>query len=244
MKGDSVQMRYPIGLLCAVALLFGAAPNVAAAGTVGCGRVTTFAPPNSASSLNNGDGWIIYAKPDGTSNKVIIRSGTLTPDGSIAGYVCLDVDGFYFIGVLAPGTAGYIPEPANWVTGTGVYCGTVALNPFTTGQLSGPNTFQLAGLSAFSLGIFSVPASLAPPRVGDYLCGRFEVGGPSRLIALLAVGDPGYVAGLPNTSTSSSSKISTPTAGALSVVLVSVLLLIGVGLAIVALKAGRTTPRP
>ena len=227
MKGDSIRMRHLIGLLCAVALLFGAAPNVAAAGTVGCGRVTTFAPPNSAGSLNNGDGWIIYAKPDGTSDKVIIRSGTLTPNGSIAGYVCLEVDGFYFAGVLAPGTAGYIPEPANWVTGTGVYCGTVAVNPFTSGQLSGPNTFQLAGLSAFSLGIFSVPASIAPLTVGDYLCGRFEVGGPSRLIAILAVGDPGYVVGLPNTSTSSSSEISTPMVGAFAAALLSVLVLIG-----------------
>ena len=220
-------MRYPIGLLCAVAILFGAASNVAVAGTVGCGRVTTFAPPNSAGSLNNGDGWIIYAKPDGTSDKVIIRSGTLTPNGSIAGYVCLDVDGFYFSGVLAPGTAGYIAEPANWVTGTGVYCGTVAVNPFTSGQLSAPNTFQLAGLSGFSFGIFSVPASIALPKVGDYLCGRFEVGGPSRLIALLAVGDPGYLAGLPNTSTSSSSEIWTPTVGALGAVLLSVLVLLG-----------------
>jgi len=219
-------MHYLISLLCVVAALLGAAPNVAAAGTVGCGRVTTFAPPNSATALNNGDGWIIYAKPDGTSDKVIIRSGTLTPIGSIAGYVCLDVDGLYVIGVLAPGTAGYIPEPANWVTGTGVYCGTVAVNPFTTGQLSGPNTFQLAGLSAFSLGIFSVPASIALPKVGDYLCGRFEVGGPSRLFAVLAVSDPGYVAGLPNTSTSSSNLGSTPLVGAFAAALLSALVLI------------------
>lgn len=241
MKGASIRMGYLIGLLCAVAFLFGAAPNVAAAGTVGCGRVTTFAPPNSAGSLNNGDGWIIYAKPDGTSDKVIIRSGTLTPNGSIAGYVCLEVDGFYFAGVLAPGTAGYIPEPANWVTGTGVYCGTVAVNPFTSGQISGPNTFQLAALRAFSSGIFTVPAPIALPKVGDYLCGRFEVGGPSRLVSVLEAGDPGYVAaGLPNTSTSSSSEVSTPTVGALS----AVLLLIGCGLAVVARKVGSAMPRP
>jgi len=239
MKGDSIRMRYLIGPLCAVALLFGAAPSVAAAGSVSCGRMTTFAPPNSASALNNGDGWIILAKPDGTSDKVIIRSGTLTPNGSIAGYVCLDIDGLYFTGVLAPGTVGYIPEPANWVTGTGVYCGTVAVNPFTSGQLSGPTTFQLAGLSGFSFGIFSVPASIALPKVGDYLCGRFEVGGPSRLIALLAVGDPGYLAGLPNTSTSSSGKIWTPTVGALAAVLFSILVLIGLRRA----APGRQTER-
>ena len=216
-------MRYLIGALCAAAILFGAVPSVAAAATVGCGRVTTFTAPNSAGSLAGGDGWLIYAKPDGTSDKVIIRSGTVTPDGSIAGYVCLALDGFYLTGVLAPGTAGYIPEPSNWLTGTGVYCGTVAVNPFTSGQISGPNTFQLAGaLGAFGQGIFRVPASIALPKVGGYLCGRFEVGAPSQLMTVLGVGDPGYVAaGLPNTSTAGSTASPLPVVAALGAALLA-----------------------
>lgn len=198
-----IAMRYLIGALCAIALLSGVGSSVAAAATVGCGRVTTFVAPNSSGALNSGDGWLIFAKPDGTSEKVILRSGTLTASGGISGYVCIAIDGLYFSGLLTPGSTGYVPEPTNWVTGTGVYCGTVGANPFTSGQLSGARTLQLRGeLSAFGGGIFTVPASIALPAVGSYLCGRFEVGGPSQLVAVLQTGDPGYVpAGLPNTST-------------------------------------------
>jgi hypothetical protein len=200
-----------IGAVCAALMLLGIAASPADAATVGCGQVTTFVAPNSASALNGGDGWLIFAKPDGTSEKVILRSGTLTPSGGISGYVCVGIDGLYFTGLVAPGTAGYIPEPAGSVPGTGVYCGTVAANPFTSGQISGPRTFQLGGaLSAFSDGIFTVPTSIALPTIGSYLCGRFSVGGPSQLVALLAAGDPGYVpAGLPNTSTAPADTMAT-----------------------------------
>jgi hypothetical protein len=216
-------MRYLIGALCAAAILFGAVPSAAAAASVGCGRITTFTAPNSVSSNAGGDGWLIYAKPDGTSDKVIIRSGTVTPDGPIAGYVCLGLDGFYFTGLLAPGTVGYIPEPASWLTGTGVYCGIVAVNPFTSGQISGPNTFRLGGaLTAFGQGIFSVPASIASPQVGRYLCGRFAVGAPSQLMTVLVFGDAGYVvAGLPNTSTAGSPPRSVPAVAALGAALLA-----------------------
>jgi hypothetical protein len=192
-----------IGALCAVAILFCLAPGVADAATVACGRVTTFVTPNSAGALNGGDGWLIFAKPDGTSEKVILRSGTLMPTGGISGYVCVGSDGVYFTGLVAPGTAGYIPEPTGSVPGTGLYCGIVATNPFASGQISGPRTFQLGGaLSAFGGGIFSVPTSIDPPAIGSYLCGRFSLGGPSQLVAVLRAGDPGYVAsGLPNTGT-------------------------------------------
>jgi hypothetical protein len=192
-----------IGAICTAAILFCLAPGAADAATVGCGRVTTFVAPNSASALASGDGWLIFAKPDGTSDKVILRSGTLTPSGGISGYVCVGIDGVYFTGLVAPGTAGYVPEPAGAVPGTGVYCGTVAANPFTSGQISGPRTFQLrGGLSAYSDGIFTVPTSIALPTIGSYLCGRFSLGGPSQLVAMLLAGDPGYVAaGLPNTGT-------------------------------------------
>jgi hypothetical protein len=192
-----------IGAVCAALTLLGTAANPADAATVGCGQVTTFVAPNSPSALNGGDGWLIFAKPDGTSEKVILRSGTLTPSGGISGYVCVGSDGVYFTGLVAPGTAGYIPEPAGSVPGTGVYCGIVATNPFTSGQISGPRTLQLGGaLSAFGGGIFSVPTSIDLPAIGSYLCGRFSLGGPSQLLAVLRAGDPAYVApGLPNTGT-------------------------------------------
>jgi len=192
-----------IGAVCAAAILLGTGQGVADAATVGCGRVTTFVAPNSASALISGDGWLIFAKPNGTSEKVILHSGTPTPPGGITGYVCVGIDGVYFTGVVAPGTAGYVPEPAGSVPGTGVYCGTVTMNPFAYGQISGPRTFQLGGaLSAFGGGIFTVPTSIDLPTIGSYLCGRFALGGPSQLVAVLRSGDAGYVAaGLPNTGT-------------------------------------------
>jgi hypothetical protein len=199
-------MRSLIGLL-SVAILLVAAANFAAAATVGCGRVTTYVQPGSSAALINGDGWLIFAKPDGTSEKVILRAAQVTPVGGISGYVCVGIDGVYFTGLLAPGTAGYIPEPADGITpGTGVYCGIVAANPFTSGQISGPRTYQLrGGLSAFAEGIFSVPTGVALPTIGSYICGRFEPGGPSRLVTLLRAGEPGnLIEALPNTSTSSS----------------------------------------
>jgi len=224
-----------VAALCAaLAILFGGVSGTAAAATVGCGRVTTFVAPNSAGALNNGDGWIIFAKPEGTSDKVILRSGTLASSGAIGGYICVETDGVYFTGLVAPGTAGYVPEPANWVTGTGVYCGTVAVNPFTSGQISGPRTIQLRGvLSAFGEGIFSVPASIVLPMVGSYLCGRFAVGAPSALVTVLGVGDPGYLAaGLPNTSTA-------PADATSAVGLAGFVLVVGLGL--IALRTRRNS---
>jgi hypothetical protein len=221
-----------IGALCAAAILLAIAPGAADAASVGCGQVTTFVAPNSAGALNSGDGWLILAKPDGTSEKVILRSGTLAPSGGMSGYVCVAIDGVYFAGLLAPGTAGYIAEPAGAVAGTGVYCGTVAANPFTSGQISGPRTLQLRGaLSAFGAGIFNVPASMALPAIGSYLCGRFEVGGPSQLVAVLQPGDPGYAAaGLPNTSTAPAG--TTPVVERLG-------LIVATGLAVGALRTRR-----
>lgn len=207
-------MRYLTGALCAVAILFGAAPSVAAAATVGCGRVTTFVAPKSAGALPNSDGWVIFVKPDGTSDKVILRAGSQV--GTLAGYVCLGIDSVYFTGLLAPGSAGYIPEPLVWVTpGTAVYCGTVAANSITSGQGSGPRTFELRVTSGpGGGGRFSVPESIALPAIGSYLCGRFEQGVPMNgLVAVLRTGDPGYVpaGSLPFTSTSA------PTTNSLSV---------------------------
>ena len=80
-------MRCLIGALCAASLLFAAAPSAAAAATVGCGRVTTFVGPNAAGSLPSGDGWVIFVKPDGSSDKVILRAGTQV--GTLSGYICI-----------------------------------------------------------------------------------------------------------------------------------------------------------
>lgn len=217
-------MRYLIGALCAAAILFGAAPDLAVAATVGCGRVTTFVAPDSSGALNSGDGWMIFAKPDGSSDKVIIKSGRLTPTGSIGGYVCIAIDGLYFDGVLAPGTAGYIPEPAVWFpSGTAVYCGVVAPNSVTSGQGSGPRTFELRVTSGpGGGGRFSVPESIALPAIGSYLCGVFAQGAPmNALLSALRPGDPAYVGagGLPSTSTDpGTSAPATPLAGLLLVV--------------------------
>lgn len=102
-------LRYLLVALGAVAIVVFATPTLSSAATVSCGRVTTFVAPDSAGALTTGDGWMILAKADGSSEKIIIRSGRLTSTGSIGGYVCVSVDGLYFNGVLAPGTAGYIP---------------------------------------------------------------------------------------------------------------------------------------
>lgn len=234
-------MRYLIGALCAVAIVFGAAPSWAAAATVGCGRVTTFVAPNSADALNGGDGWMIFVKPDGTSDKVILRSGTLTSNGSIAGYVCVGIDGVYFTGLLAPGTSGYIAEPAVWVTpGTAVYCGTVAVNSITTGQGSGPRTYELRVTSGpGGGGRFSVPESIALPTIGSYLCGQFAQGVPMNgLLVVLRAGDPGYVVAgsLPSTSTASDGPASA--AGLAGLFLIAALAVLGL-----LLKRNATVPR-
>jgi hypothetical protein len=225
-------MRYLIGALCAVAILFGAAPSVAnAAATVGCGRVTTFVAPNSAGAQRNSDGWVIFLKPDGSSEKVILRAGTQV--GTLSGYVCVGIDGVYFTGLLAPGTAGYIIEPLEWLPADSVvYCGIIAANSITTGQGSGPRTYELHVTSgpAGGRGPFGVPDSIPLPALGDYLCGRFARGAPMMgLLAVLRTGDPGYVAAgsLPGTSTSAPARSSLPALAAFGATLSAVFGLFG-----------------
>lgn len=216
-------MRYLIGAMCAVAILFGAAPGVATAATVGCGRVTTFVAPNSAGALPNSDGWVIFVKPDGTSEKVIIRAGTQL--GAVSGYVCLGIDSIYFTNLIAPGAVGYVPEPADWVApGSAVYCGTVAANSITSGQGSGLRTYELRVTSGpGGGGRFVVPESIALPTIGSYLCGRFQQGVPvNGLVAVLRAGDPGYViVGLPTTSTAVAQRTA-PAFGALGGTLLAI----------------------
>lgn len=218
-------MRHSIVALCAVAILFGAAPGVAAAATVGCGRVTTFVAPNSAGALRNSDGWVIFVKPDGSSEKVILRAGTQV--GTLSGYVCVGIDGIHFTSVLAPSAAGYIPEPLEWLPAdTVVYCGTVAANSITSGQGSGPRTYELRVTSGppGGRGPFSVSGSIPLPALGSYLCGRFARGVPMMgLLAILRAGDAGYVsASLPATSTSAPIDRPLPALGAFGVGLLAV----------------------
>ena len=233
-------MRYLIGALCAVALLFSAAPKVVAAATVGCGRVTTFVGPNAAGSLPGGDGWVIFVKPDGSSDKVILRAGTQV--GTLSGYICIGSEGVYSTGVIAPGAAGYIAEPAVSVTpGTAVYCGTVAANSTTSGQGSGPRTFELRVPSGPGGGFpFSVSPEDPLPTIGNYLCGRFRQGVPTNgLLAVLRVGDPGYVAaGLPNTSTAAGGAMSLLSLAGL--VLIAALSLLGLRMRRNANSSGRS----
>ena len=217
-------MRYLIGALCAVAILFAAPADVAVAASVECGRVTTYVPPAAAVG-----GYVILAKPDGTQAKVILRAGTQI--GALSGYVCLGVDSIYLTGLLAPGMAGYVPEPPDAVTSnTVVYCGSVAANSITSGQGSGPRTFELRVTSGpGGGGRFSIAEGDPLPTIGSYLCGRFVQGVPSNgLVAVLRAGDPGYVAsGLPNTSTSLPTDSSLPLLGALGAALLAVLALLG-----------------
>jgi len=229
--GSRMRLAPPlISVLCSVAITLAALAGLASAATVGCGRVTTFVGPNATGSLPSGDGWVIFAKADGTSEKVILRSGTPVP--TLSGYICIASEGVYSTGVIPPGAPGYIPEPADFVTGTGLYCGTVATNPFTSGQISGPRTLQLTGpLNAFGLGVFRVPASIELPAIRSYFCGRFEVGAPSVLVTVLRAGDPGYIASLPNTSTSSD--------GSAVALVVAFALLVVVTLTLVGLRRAR-----
>ena len=198
-------MRYLVGALCAVAILLAASANVAAATTVGCGRVTTFVAPNSAAAVfatHNGDGWVIFAKSDGTSDKVIIRADTQV--GALSGYVCMGIDSLYFTGLVTPGMAGYVPEPSVVVPqGTAIYCDIVAANPNTFGEGSGPRTYFFLTSGHGGGGPFFVPDALPLPTIGSYVCGRFERGVPlNSVLAWLGPSDPGYVAStLPSTST-------------------------------------------
>lgn len=215
--------------------------NVTDAATVECGRITTLVAPGSSAALVTGDGWIIIVKPDGTSTKAILRAGTVSPTGAIAGYVCFGVDSVYLAGLLAPGTPGYLTEPLIWVTpGTAVYCGTVAPNSIATGQGSGPRTFELQVTSGpGGGGRFAVPESLPLPAIGSYLCGRFAPGAPvNGLLAVIVAGEPGYVvARLPQTSTDAPSD----RRAALAAVAVGVLL---VAMAIRRSRIGRTRRPP
>lgn len=221
-------MRYLIVAICTLALLGGTTPAAAAGPIVDCGRVTTFVPPNSPGALNGGDGWVIVARSDGTSEKAIIRAGMQL--GELSGYVCLAIDGIYVSSVVTPEMPRYIPEASTFVPqGTAVYCGIVIPNSITSGQGSGLRTYEFQVTSGpGGGGRFGVSNALPLPIVGTYICGRFAQGVPMNgLLGYLSPGDPGYVVNtLPSTSTSPTGELG---AAALTSVLVAMLLLAGLG---------------
>ena len=78
-----------------------------------------------------------------------------------------------------------------------VYCGVVKANSITSGQGSGPRTYELDVTSGpGGGGRFGVPNSIPTlPTIGSYICGQFEQGAPmNSLVAYVAQGDAGYVA--------------------------------------------------
>jgi hypothetical protein len=82
------------------------------------------------------------------------------------------------------------------IAATVIYCGVVAPNSITSGQGSGPRTFEFREPSSPpGGGRFGVPNSVELPTIGSYICGQFEQGAPSNaLVAYVRPGEPGYVA--------------------------------------------------
>lgn len=96
---------------------------------------------------------------------------------------------------LATATAIPVATSSALPPGTAVHCGTVAANPISSGQGSGPRTFEFVAGSPGGGGRFFVPESLPLPTIGSYLCGQFEQGAPTNALkVILRPDDPGYIA--------------------------------------------------
>ena len=144
-----------------------------------------------------------------------------------------------------------LPSAAN-AAGPGsaiILCGIVAANPVTSGEGSGPRTYQLQVTSgppgAASSPLFGVAAAIPLPTVGGYLCGEFQGGVPMMgLVALLRTGDPGYVtSSLPSTSTQSDASVPTTPIEFVVAVLLFALAALGAVLAMISGK-GRLSAAP
>lgn len=89
-----------------------------------------------------------------------------------------------------------------------VACGTLAANSITSGQGSGPNTFELLSPAGASLGRFGWPGS-GQSALGTYLCVRLIPGAPmSGFDSLVRPGEAGYVAQPPLTWASACGTVS------------------------------------
>jgi len=85
------------------------------------------------------------------------------------------------------------PAKTNSPATTIVTCGTVVVNSVTSGQGSGPNTYELLSPTGINAGRFFWDSG--QPALGTYICARFIPGAP--LVAfdsLIRPGEGGYVA--------------------------------------------------
>ena len=94
------------------------------------------------------------------------------------------------LATTSPTPSGGTPTPAL----TFVRCGTLAANSITTGQGSGANIYELRSPTGVTTASFGWPGS-AQPALGTYICVRLTPGAPQAgFVALIAPGEPGYVA--------------------------------------------------
>ena len=170
-----------------------------------CGTLRAFDPPTEAKNV--GVATIGAAAGDKTWN----LSGTpgpnsVSPQATIGSEVCLTgeiakvdtgPENLLIRWNLAPNVA-----PTSAPSTPVVYCGVVNANSVTSGQGSGPRSYELQVTSGpGGGGRFAVPESIALPTIGSYICGQFVQGVPmNSLVSLLRPGDPGYVA-QPGTAT-------------------------------------------
>jgi hypothetical protein len=85
------------------------------------------------------------------------------------------------------------PAKTNSPATTTVTCGTVVVNSITSGQGSGPNTYELLSPTGINVGRFFWDSG--QPALGTYICARFIPGAP--LVAfdsLIRPSEAGYVA--------------------------------------------------
>ncbi len=85
------------------------------------------------------------------------------------------------------------PGKTNDPVGTVVACGTLVTNSVTSGQGSGPNTYELLSPTGISVGRFGWDAGQS--ALGTYLCARLIPGAPmAGFSSLIRAGEAGYVA--------------------------------------------------
>lgn len=85
------------------------------------------------------------------------------------------------------------PTKTNDAAATIVACGTVVVNSITSGQGSGPNTYELMSPTGVNVGRFGWDAGQS--ALGTYICARLIAGAPmSGFSSLIRPGEAGYVA--------------------------------------------------
>jgi hypothetical protein len=93
-----------------------------------------------------------------------------------------------------PAPTGSTNPPTPTVVASLVRCGMLAANSITSGQGSGPNTFELRSPTGVSIARFGWPGS-GQPALGTYICVRLIAGAPiGGFGGLVGPGEPGYIA--------------------------------------------------